>query len=89
MHKYGRTDGNHKLIVAALRQAGASVQSLADIGNGCFDLLVGRLGVNYLIEEKVPGAKLTPMEQKFFSEWRGQKGIAYSPEDALRIVGAI
>lgn len=41
MRKYGRTDSNHAEIAAALRKAGASVVSLASVGNGCPDLLVG------------------------------------------------
>ena len=36
-----RVDRNHSEIVDALRQAGASVQSLVKVGDGCPDLLVG------------------------------------------------
>src|SRR5580700_7594734 len=45
-----RIDANHVEIVKALRQAGASVQSLAGVGKGCPDLLVARAGQMWLIE---------------------------------------
>ena len=41
MRKFGKTDANHADIVDALRRVGASVVSLASVGNGVPDLLVG------------------------------------------------
>jgi hypothetical protein len=35
---YARVDTNHKEIVAALRQAGATVVSLAAMKHGCLDI---------------------------------------------------
>lgn len=48
----GRIDGNQAQIVRALRQVGATVLSLADMGDGCPDLLVGFRGFNILLEVK-------------------------------------
>lgn len=86
MRKYGRIDENHGQIVSALRQCGFSVQSLASIGNGVPDLLVGRNGRNHLFEVKVRGAKLTEDEEKFQQRWRGQVDTITSLEEALIIL---
>lgn len=90
-HLHGRTDANHTAIVTALRDIGASVVSLADIGGGCPDLLVGYRGVNLLLEvkdgKKSPSARmLTSAEQKFFSEWRGKVYAVFSEIDAINVV---
>jgi len=90
-HKHGRTDANHKEIVAALREIGASVTSLADIGGGCPDLLVGYHGQNLLLEvkdgRKPPSARaLTADEQEWFNNWRGVAYIVYSAIDAVTLV---
>lgn len=96
MRKHGKIDSNQKAIVEALRKAGCSVQSLASIGNGCPDLLVGRNGRNYLLEVK-DGAKspsqrqLTADEEDWLARWRGtaHTHVVLNIDEALRAVGAI
>lgn len=90
-HKHGRRDANHTDVVDALRGIGASVVSLADVGDGCPDLLVGFRGVNLLLEvkdgNKPPSArKLTTAEQAFFRDWRGTVHIVFSAADAVETV---
>jgi hypothetical protein len=89
-----RTDGNQALIVDALRAAGCSVQSLAEVGNGCPDLLCARAGVNYLIEVKDSAQapsdrRLTPMQKKWHAEWRGRAHLVETVDQALLVIGAI
>ena len=88
----GRTDANHGDVVKALRQAGATVVSLASIGDGCPDLLVGYRAETLLIEVK-DGSKpkseqaLTPDEENFRIKWEGS--IIYtvnSIEQALKLI---
>lgn len=91
MRKHGRVDGNHTAVVKALRQIGASVVSLADVGGGCADLLVGRNGVNLLLEVKNGDVKpserrLTEDELKFHAEWRGQVALVFAPLEAVEYV---
>lgn len=91
MRKFGRIDSNHGKIVEALRRTGHSVVSLASVGGGCPDLLVGRNGINVLLEikdgEQSPSrCKLTPDEVQFFETWKGQVAVVYNPETALCIV---
>ncbi len=95
MRRRARIDANHNAIVSALRKAGASVLSLATLGNGAPDLLAGRAGQMWLIECK-DGARppsermLTTDQRKWMDAWRGTPVvIAYGPDDALRAIGAI
>jgi len=94
MRHRAKIDANQTSIVLALRAAGCAVQSLATIGNGCPDILVGRCGVNYLIEikdgNKTPSQrKLTSDEEKWHLYWKqfGQVDTAESVEQAFEIVG--
>jgi Holliday junction resolvase len=94
MRHRAKIDANQTAIVTALRAAGCAVQSLATIGNGCPDILVGVRGVNYLIEikdgSKTPSQrKLTPDEEKWHLLWKmfGQVDTAESVEQALGIIG--
>lgn len=94
MRRNAKVDANQKQIVAALRQAGCSVQSLATIGKGCPDLLVGRNGKNFLFEvkdgAKVPSArKLTDDEKQWHQTWAGQIAVVESIDDAVRLIEGI
>lgn len=86
-----RIDSNQPQIVAALRELGASVLHLHTIGKGAPDILIGYQGKNALVElkdgDKPPSArKLTPDEQKFHAEWRGQVAIIESVEEAVAFI---
>ena len=89
---YAKIDENQPAIVAALRQAGASVQSLAAVGKGCPDLLIGYAGENYLAEIKNPDKPkrdrdLTPDQVKWHAEWKGIINVIETKEQALRLIG--
>jgi hypothetical protein len=65
---------------------------LHTIGKGCPDLLLGVRGRNFLIElkdESKPGSKkkLTPDEEDFFNEWRGQVSKCETLEEILKVIG--
>ena len=85
--RHGRIDANHREIVAALRAVGCSVQSLADIGHGCADIVVGYHGANYLLEVKAGKGRLTADEIEWMQAWRGQYQMVRSVEEALRAIG--
>ncbi len=89
-----KVDANQAAVVAKLRKLGLSVQSLAPLGGGVPDLLIGHGGRNYLFELKdgslCPSArKLTPGEAAWLDNWRGQAQVATCWEDIAREVGAI
>lgn len=80
-----RIDGNHTEIVNQLELCGCSVQSLATIGNGCPDIIVGYSERNYIFEIKTETGKLNKRQLKWFSNWDGQRGVIRSVYDALDI----
>ena len=89
-----RIDSNQVEIVAALRDIGCTVQSLASVGHGCPDILVGRNGRNYLMEikdgSKPPSARaLTTQEIIWLTGWKGQAFVINNVEEALAAVGAV
>ncbi|MGZ8317460.1 MAG: hypothetical protein ACXWVD_00010 [Telluria sp.] len=93
MRRAARVDANQGAIVAALRRIGCFVQSLAMVGQGCPDLLVGYRACWYVLEVK-DGAKhaskqaLTPDER----EWHARAGccapvhVVNTVEQALAVV---
>ena len=92
MQKISRVDENQPEIVKALRQAGATVQSLAAVGKGCPDLLVAYRGQNYLVEvkdgNKPPSARqLTPDQQKWHSTWGSPVHVVKNTAEALNVIG--
>lgn len=81
---YHRLDANHRDIRAGLEALGATCES-----KGPLDLIVGFRGANYLLEIKTNTGKLRPTQQKFFREWKGQKALVRTMDDALKAIGAV
>lgn len=89
--KLARVDANQPAIVEALRKMGATVLHLHTIGKGAPDIAVGYKGKNALVEikdgSKPPSArKLTPDEEKFHAEWRGQVTVIESVDEAIAFI---
>lgn len=90
MRRAAHVDSTHGIVVEALRALGCTVQSLATVGKGCPDLLVGWRGRTLLVEVKSPpkvrkkGAELDESQVDWLSKWRGAPVIvARSPEEAV------
>jgi Holliday junction resolvase len=95
MRHAAKIDANQTAVVAALRQAGAVVHSLAAVGKGMPDLMVLMRGTTMLMEVK-DGAKvkskqkLTPAQIEFHRTWTGGPlSVVDSPEAALRAIGVV
>jgi len=88
---YARIDTNHKEIVKALRELGATVVSLASMKHGCPDLMVGYQNETILMEvKKDKKAKFTPDQIEFMGKWRGGAiSRVDSVEAAIRALGVI
>ena len=86
---YARIDTNHKEIVKALRELGATVVSLASMKHGCPDLLVGYAGETLLMEIKRDAkAKFTSDQLDFLGKWKGGAiSRVDSVEAAIRALG--
>ena len=90
-----KIDANQEAVVTALRAAGATVQSLANVGKGVPDLLVGYKGQTLLMEVKdgfkAPSARLLTEDQlRWHGSWKGGAlAVVDSPDAALRMIGVI
>lgn len=95
MRRAAKVDDNQEAIVAALRAAGATAQSLAQVGKGVPDLLVGYRRQSFLLEVKDPAQPpskraLTADQQVWHRSWNGfPVAIVQTPDDALAAIGAI
>lgn len=92
MRRRAKVDKNQSEIVDAMRDYGATVQSLAAVGNGVPDLLVGHAGKTALVEVKdgtlPPSARgLTLDQQIWHAEWRGGTlAVVGDVESAIRVL---
>jgi len=91
VRRKAKVDDNQQEIVRLLRQLGCSVKSLAAVGGGCPDLLVGTQGKNLLIEikdgNKSPSRrKLTTDQQDFHSTWDGRIHLVETNQDLLDVI---
>lgn len=95
MRRAAKVDANQGQIVQALKVRGATVQSLATIGKGCPDLLVGYKKVTLLIEvkdgNKPPSQrKLTPDQLDWMTWWNGMPVVvATCPQDVINLLDAV
>jgi hypothetical protein len=81
-----RVDGNHVEIVQIFRDLGCSVLSLAAMGKGVPDLLIGLQGVTWLVEVKTPKGKLTPDQGAFKGVWQGSWAVVRDREGVERVI---
>jgi len=87
MRHCGKVDQTQHAIVATLRALGATVVSLANVGGGVPDLLVGHRGRALLVECKSKGGRLTPMQRVFRLTWRGGPVVVVqNPEQAVMLL---
>jgi Holliday junction resolvase len=86
MRSRGKTDLNQSAIVDELRQQGFSVAVTSSIGNDFPDLVVGRNGLDRLVEVKNSvGGFLTDGQLLFAAAWKGAPIIiARSTEDVIK-----
>ena len=95
MRRAAKIDANHEQVVSALRGAGARVLSLAAVGGGVPDLLVGYRFRFFALEVKdgsLPPSKrrLTPDQEEWHREWAEYPIVVVNnPEEALRAIGAV
>lgn len=92
MRRAAKIDANQPGIVAAMRKAGATVYSLAAVGQGIPDLLVGFAGRTALVEVKdgskpASARQLTPDQQQWHQTWTGGTlAVVPDVEAALRVL---
>ena len=87
VRKRGRVDANQGEIVAALRNVGAMVKSVANEGDGFADLIVVSPYSHrvHLLEVKARKGRLTAAQLEVHQRWSIQ--IVRSVDDALKAIG--
>jgi hypothetical protein len=80
-----KVDANQPEIVEALRLAGVSTQSLAEVGDGCPDLLCGVPSMTFILEVKMPGEEFSPRQRTWHRYWTGPSHVVRSIEEALDV----
>ncbi|MGH8525141.1 MAG: hypothetical protein ACREXY_13285 [Gammaproteobacteria bacterium] len=93
MRRAAKVDTNHRDIVRALESCGVRVQSLAAVGNGCPDLLVGLRGKFTMLEIKdgsrVPSQqRLGAQQVDWHQRWLGfPVYVVRNEQEALASLG--
>jgi hypothetical protein len=87
VRRAAKVDGNQLEVVEGLRAMGLYVQSLAMVGEGCPDLLVGAgEHRNVLLEVKLPGKHLNALQKRWHDEYTGTAHVVRSISDAIEII---
>lgn len=95
MRRAAKVDANQQQIVSALHAIGATVQSLAAVGQGVPDLLVGFQNKTFLLEikdgQKPPSArKLTDQQVAWHQAWKGAAvQVVDGVDAALKALGIV
>lgn len=88
MRRASKVDTNQGEIVRALRAVGCSVLSLAPLGKGAPDLLVGRNRSTWLLELKTGRAKVNDAQAFFRESWKGcSVHVVRTADEALAAIG--
>ncbi len=82
-----RIDKNQSEIVAGLRQAGYSVLSLAPLGKGVPDIIVGSRTGNVLMEIKYGKGKVNKQQLDWHDAWCSPVHVVRSIGEALIVMG--
>lgn len=93
MSRAKRVDANQHIIVSAFRKLGYSVAITSGLGDGFPDAVVGKHGINLLVEIKdgckpPSKRKLTEHEEKFRDGWLGQYCIVETLDDVMKLHSA-
>ena len=86
VRRRAKVDGNQSEFAAYIRSRGWSFQSLAPVGKGCPDGLIGKGWLHAIIEFKIPGETLNPMQVDWHGKWSGTVYTAWTVGDVAAIL---
>ena len=92
MRRAAKRDANHNLVADQFRALGCSVFETDRVGDGFPDLVIGCMGVNFLVEVKNPETRygragLNGGQTLFNDAWRGDKvWLVCSEDEAVAVV---
>lgn len=89
-----KVDTNQPMMVMVLRHLGYSVAVTSQLGKGFPDLVVGRRGINVLVEVKDPDKppskrKLTADEMEWHDKWKGIVITAQTVDDVVQAFSSL
>jgi hypothetical protein len=87
-HYARKRDGNHRDVITALRQIGATTIDLADLGRGRPDIGCWYRDRFFLLEVKNPKGRnrVEPGQADWLASWPGPAAVVRSAEEAIRVV---
>jgi hypothetical protein len=91
VRRAAKIDSNQVEIVRTLRQAGAAVQPLHAVGEGCPDLLVWFRKKWFVLEVKNSdgrGLRFTPAQEEWRKRFVGASIVVMDTREALEAIGA-
>lgn len=89
-HRTHRVDENQDEIVRKIREIGASVLILSQLGDNAPDILVGYRRDNYLMEIKTEAGDLSNEQIHFMNSWNGRKPVVVRTwQEAFKQIGAM
>lgn len=81
--RFRKKDNNQSQIEEELRAKGFSVFSIHIVGENVPDIVVGRDGLNMLIEIKSGRNKLRSGQSEFFKTWSGHVIVARTTQEIV------
>lgn len=81
--RYRKVDKNQPVIVEKLKANGFSVFSTHVVGEDVPDLVVGKDGINMLVEIKNKNRRLRPGQVRFFQNWNGHVILAHTADGVM------
>ena len=86
MRRAARVDSNHSDIAKAFKKLGCSFLSLAQLGKGTPDGVVGYGGLSLLVEIKSDRGTLNEKQKKFWDTWKGGVRLVRDLDGVLETV---
>ena len=87
MRRAAKVDSNQAEIIKALRDSGASVTSLHQVGQGVPDILVSHAGVWYLMELKTQKGSVNEIQNEWMQKQKAPVYVVRNPIQACEVIG--
>ena len=89
MRRFGKVDSNHGEIAEAFGKLGCSFLSLAPLGDGAPDAVIGYAGLSVLVEIKSGRGTLNEKQKGFWSTWKGGIKLVRDLDGVLETVAML
>lgn len=87
MRRAAKVDANQAEVIKALRDCGAAVTPLHQVGQGVPDILVSYGGVWYLMELKTKKGSVNEIQNEWMLKQKAPTYVVRTPAEACEIIG--